>query len=116
MLQGLVSPRSFLISNFGENIEGTLAEIIIRNLSVLVGLIGIMLIYGAFVPSVRKFSLVIAGISKIIFIILILTSGKAYLQYGVGIAVIVDSIIVVLFAAYLLMTRTTGIRTPGLGV
>jgi len=67
---------------------------------------GIMLIYGAFNPPVRKFSLIIAGISKVIFITLILSLGNQYLKFGVGTAVVVDSIMVVLFIAYLLLSRS----------
>ena len=107
MLQGLFDPRPLLVSTFGKNIEGNLAEIITRNWATLIGLMGIMLIYGAFVPAVRKFCLVIAGISKMIFIILILSLGKPYLEYGAGIAVILDSIMIVLFVAYILIARTT---------
>jgi hypothetical protein len=107
MFLGLVSPESSLKSNFGDTLVGTSTEIIVRNWSALIGLIGIMLIYGAFNPPVRTFSLITAGISKIIFIMLILTIGKQYLTFGVGTAVIVDSIMVVLFAAYLLLSASS---------
>ena len=101
MFLGLFSPQASLKSNFGETLEGASTEIIVRNWAALIGLMGIMLIYGAFTPTVRRFSLVIAGISKIIFIILILSLGQSYLKFGVGTAVVVDSIMIVLFIAYL---------------
>ena len=101
MLLGLVSPESSLKSNFGESIDGPLANIIVRNWSALIGLMGVMLIYGAFVPTVRSYSLIIVGTSKVIFIGLVLSLGKAYLGYGVGTAVIADSIMVLLYIAYL---------------
>jgi hypothetical protein len=109
MFLGLVAPQSQLKSNFGTSIDGPLAEIIIRNWSALIGLMGIMLIYGAFVPDVRKFSLVIAGTSKIIFILLILTYGKAYMEFGAGTAVIADSVMIVLYVAYLYLSRSSRI-------
>ena len=103
---GLTSPQTSLKSNFGATLVGTSTEIIVRNWAALIGLMGIMLIYGAFNPAVRKFSLVIAGISKIIFIILVLTLGKEYLQFGVGLAVIIDAIMIILFVTYLLLSRS----------
>ena len=104
MLRGLISPHSLMQSTFNETIQGSVAEIIIRNWSALIGLVGIMLIYGAFNQSVRKFVLVIAGISKIIFICLVLTYSQQYLGYGAGTAVYADSIMVVLYIIYLLLT------------
>ncbi len=106
MFVGLISPQASLSSNFGVTLQESAVEIIVRSWAALIGLIGIMLIYGAFVPSVRRFSLVIASISKIIFIILILSFGKQYLEFGVGTAVIADSIMVALFIAYLLLARS----------
>jgi hypothetical protein len=66
-----------------------------------------MLIYGAFNPSVRRFVLVIAGASKIIFICLVLTSGITWSGLGAGTAVIADSVMVVLYIAYLLLSKST---------
>lgn len=107
MLLGLVSPQSLMMSNFGMSMEGPLAEIIIRNWSALIGLIGLMLLYGAFVPAVRRYSLVIAGTSKIVFILLVLSWGKPYLEFGAGTAIIADSFMVVLYAVYLFFTRSS---------
>lgn len=107
MFLGLTSPGTSLKSNFGDELEGASTGIIVRNWSALIGLMGIMLIYGAFNPALRKFTLVIAGLSKIIFIILVLSLGQQYLRFGVGTAVIVDSIMVVLFIAYLLVSRSS---------
>ncbi len=70
---------------------------------------GVMLIYGAFKPAVRKFSLTIAGLSKVIFIILVLYFGNQYMGFGAGTAVIIDSVMVFLFILYLLFSRS--IRT-----
>ncbi|MES1220201.1 MAG: hypothetical protein ABUT20_32160, partial [Bacteroidota bacterium] len=94
MFQGLIAPQSLLRSTFGETLEGAHASIIVRNWGALIGLIGIMLIYGAFTRSVRKFVLVIAGVSKIIFISLVLLYGQQYMGLGAGTAVIADSIMV----------------------
>lgn len=101
MFLGLFSPAASLLSNFGETVNRPVEEIIVRAWSNLIGLIGIMLIYGSFVSAVRNFSLVIAGTSKIIFIVLVLSYGRQFLSFGAGTAVIADAIMVVLFAAYL---------------
>ena len=105
MFLGLVSPRSSLESNFGQTLDGPVAEIIVRNWSALIGLVGIMLIYGAFVEPVRRFALAIAGASKLIFIGLILIYGRQFLGFNAGVAVVADSVMVALYAAYLLMSR-----------
>jgi hypothetical protein len=104
MLQALIVPHASLQSNFGQSLEGNLSEIIVRNWGALIGLIGMMLIYGAFMEPVRRFVLVIAGSSKIIFILLVLSSNESYMGFGAGTAVIVDSIMVVSYIAYLLLT------------
>ncbi|HYJ36993.1 MAG TPA: hypothetical protein VEV87_00190 [Chitinophagaceae bacterium] len=106
MFIGLISPQSSVKSNFGETLSASsYLDIIVRSWAALIGLIGIMLIYGAFVPAVRQFALIIAGISKLIFITLILSMGSQYLEFGVGTAVIVDSIMIVLFIVYLLLPQ-----------
>ncbi len=101
MFLGLISPSSSLQSNFGETMQGPLAEIIVRNWSALIGLMGLMLIYGAFVEPVRRFVLVMAGTSKVVFIALVLTYGRQYLGFGAGTAVVADTIMIVLYVAYL---------------
>ena len=105
MFMGLISPEASVKSNFGDELEGSVFEIIVRNWAALIGLMGIMLIYGAFVPAVRRFALVMAGISKVIFIILVLSSGESYMKFGAGLAVIIDSVMIVLFVVYLLVSR-----------
>ena len=107
MFSGLFSPEASLKSNFGAPLEASVTGIIVRNWAALIGLMGIMLIYGAFVPAVRRFVLVITGISKIIFILLILSLGRSYLGFGAGTAVIADSIMVVLFIVYLFLAQST---------
>ena len=103
MVQALIAPSAALRTTFGDTLEGPLAEIVVRNWGALIGLVGAMLIYGAFRPHVRKLVLVVAGLSKVVFITLILTFGTQYLGKA-GVAIVVDSVMVVLFIAYLLAT------------
>jgi hypothetical protein len=104
MIQAAFAPETALRSTFGDSLEGPLAEIVVRNWGALIALIGAMLIYGAFRPQVRRLVLAVAGTSKVIFISLILTYGTQYLG-RVGVAVVVDSLMIVLFIAYLVVSR-----------
>jgi hypothetical protein len=96
-----LAPEAALKANFGETLDGPLAEIIVRNWGILVTLIGCMLIYGAFTPAVRAFALVVAGTSKLLFGGLVLAHGGRYLGQPAALAVAIDLVWVALFAWYL---------------
>jgi hypothetical protein len=100
MVFAAVDPQSALQSTFGERIEGPVAEIVVRNWGALIALIGAMLIYGAFHPPSRPLVLTVAGVSKTVFISLVLAHGGAYLDNQAGVAVAVDSVFVLIFAAH----------------
>lgn len=103
MLLATISPTAGLLNTFGETLpDAPIMQIVVRNWGALIGLVGGMLIYGAFNPINRSFILAVAGISKIIFISLVLFYGSAYLGKA-GIAVVFDSLVVLLYAAYLLV-------------
>lgn len=104
MVQAAFAPQAALRSTFGDSLEGPLAEIVVRNWGALIALIGAMLIYGAFRPHARTLVLAVAGISKAIFISLILTYGTRYLG-KLGVAVVVDSLMIIMFTAYLVVSR-----------
>jgi len=107
MFYALFAPEAALRSNFGQTIEGPVAQIVVRNWGALIGLMGVLLIYGALREQVRHVALLVAGSSKIIFIILVLSLGQPFLQFQVGMSVAVDTIMVVLFAAYLIAERNS---------
>ena len=100
-----IAPEAALESNFGESLDGPVADVVVRNWGVLIGLIGAMLIYAARHPALRPMTLTVAGASKAVFIALVLSHGRAFLGGQAGIAVLVDAIWVVVFAAYLVSTR-----------
>ena len=101
-----IAPNAALHSAFGQGLEGSaLAELIVRNWGVLVGQVGLMLVYGAFVPPARRLVLSIAALSKAAFVTLLLTVGRDYIGQRIGIALWVDSFEAVLFTAYLLTTQ-----------
>ena len=105
MLYALIAPQSALRSNFGEGLEGPVAEIVVRNWGALIGLVGAMLIYGAFNPASRPMALVVAAGSKLIFITLVLVHGQQDLSEQAGIAIGVDAVWVLLFALYFIGAR-----------
>jgi hypothetical protein len=105
MLYATIAPGAVLRATFGETLEGSLAEIVVRNWGALIALVGAMLIYGAFEPSVRPLVLTVAGLSKVVFISLVLSQGRQYLGHQAGVSIAIDSVMVVLFVAYLVSLR-----------
>jgi len=106
MIYAAFAPAAALTSNFGASLTGPVAEVVVRNWGALIGLVGIMLIYGAFESAVRRFVLCIAGASKLTFIGLVLTFGRDLLAYQVRVAVVIDAIWVIVFSAYLVSVRS----------
>ncbi len=72
----------------------------------LITLMGAMLIYGAFNPPVRSFALIIAGISKLVFIALVLAQGARFLGHQAGVAIAIDLLWLIVFVCYLFAQRT----------
>jgi hypothetical protein len=105
MLFAALAPQAALRSTFGEMLEGPLAEIVVRNWGALIALIGAMLVYGAYDRAGRPLILIVGGVSKLIFIGLVLGQGERYLTQQAVVAVVGDLVMVVLFAAYLLALR-----------
>lgn len=108
MLYAAIAPQAALQSTFGESLDGPLAEIVVRNWGALIGMVGAMLIYGAYVPPSRPFILVVAGLSKLVFIGLVLAYGRQYLRAQAGAAVAIDLVMIGLFVVYLVGVRRGG--------
>jgi len=104
MLYAAIAPQAALRTTFGEPLEGPLAEIVVRNWGALIALVGAMLIYGAYHPPVRPLILTVAGLSKLIFVGLVVVHGTQYLGQ-VGLSVGVDLVMVALFVGYLIGVR-----------
>jgi len=111
MIQAAIAPDAALESNFGETVSGPVAHLVARNWGALIALIGGMLIYGAFNPVHRPLVLIVAGVSKVVFIALVLSEGTRYLSYQAGVAIAIDSVMVLLFAWYLIAARSVAART-----
>ena len=99
MLYAAVAPRAALQSTFGQTLEGPLAEIVVRNWGALIGLIGLMLVWGAFNPEQRPLILIVAGASKLVFVGLVLS--QASLRRRAVVPIVIDLMMVALFAVYL---------------
>ena len=110
MLYAAIAPEAALRATFGETLQGPLADIVVRNWGALIGLVGAMLIYGAYDPPGWPLILAVAGASKLIFIVLVLAHGGRYLGHQAGVAVAVDLVWVVLFACYLAAVRAAPIK------
>lgn len=102
VLQAAFAPRAALRGLLGEEPVGPLALTLARNWGVLIGLTGAMLIWGAFHPEVRTLVLLVAGASKLTFVGLVL-SHPAYRRKAI-VPLVVDGVLVVLFAIYLVGT------------
>jgi len=98
MVFAAITPQLALNSMFGSSLEGPLAEVVVRNWGALIALIGGMLIYGAYKIEVRNLVLSVAAISKITFIILVISNG-----FGVKLlsAITFDAILIIIFLSYI---------------
>jgi hypothetical protein len=101
MLYGLFAPQAVLESMFGESFNGTIENIIIRSWSALVGLIGVILVYGFFSRKNRVFAISIAASSKIVFVSLMLFYGRQYLAQAT-LAIAMDCVVIILSGIYLM--------------
>ncbi len=105
MIFPTLAPQAALLATFGATLpEHPLTEIVVRNWGALITLVGAMLIYGAYNPINRSFILLVAGVSKVIFISLVLIFGSQYLGKA-GVAIGFDSVVVLLYFTYLLGIR-----------
>jgi len=107
MIQAAFAPDAALASTFGAGVDGRDAQIVVRNWGVLIALMGAMLVYGAFHAHVRRMALAVAGTSKLAVIALVLAHGAEFIGHQAGMAVAIDAVTVILFAAYLAATPRT---------
>jgi hypothetical protein len=105
MLYAFFAPFAALQFFFGQTLEGPVANLVVRNWGALIALIGAMIVYGAFRPALRRFILKVTGLSKVVFIWLVIAGGIQLLAHPIAIAALVDVVIVLLFAIYLVTTR-----------
>lgn len=104
MFYGLFAPQAALESMFGVSFNGTLENIVIRSWSALIGLIGVILIYGFFSQKNRVFSISVAAFSKVVFVSLVLLYGQEFLGKA-GPAIVMDCVVIILSGVYLFAVR-----------
>lgn len=107
MLYGLFAPQAALQSMFGSSFNGELESLIIRSWSALVGLMGLMLIYGAFNKKYRVFTATIAALSKLIFVALLFMYGQSFLLKA-GLAIGMDLMVVLCTLIFLIAVKSKG--------
>lgn len=98
------APEAATAMMFGEAVPGGAGAIIVRNWGILVGIVGALLVYGAFHRPSRQLALVVAIFSKTAFVVLILMQGGAYIAAAASLLA-VDVVFIVLFAAILVLSR-----------
>jgi len=101
---GLFAPQAAIESMFGTSFSGPLETLIIRSWSSLVGIIGLILIYGAFSEGHRVFCISIAALSKVVFVSLVLIYGQSFLATAAP-AIIMDCVVIVLTLFFLVSAR-----------
>ena len=110
MVYAAFAPQAALQSTFGESLSGPVSEVVVRNWAALITMGGLMLFYGAFNPEVRGLVLTFTGAGKVIFIALVLSQGGKFLGHQAGVAVAIDSVMVLLFVWYLVSFRALKAR------
>ena len=78
----IINPQLALQNMFGGTLDGALAEVVVRSWGALITLVGAMLIYASNRPLHRSLVLVVATISKLVFVGLIISFGKQFLGHA----------------------------------
>lgn len=104
MVFAVFSPQATLIRVFGEALTQPLAQVVVRSWGFLIFLMGILLIYGAYIPVYRKLALTVVSTSKIVFITLIVIFGEQYIDKSM-LTIILDSTLVFIFICYLIKVK-----------
>ena len=105
MLYPVVSPHEALLKNFGTTYTGPSVEVVVRNWGALIVISGLFVIYAASRPALRAAALLVSGTGEVVFIALTLLYARPLPDGPLGVAVAVDSVIVVLYALCLASRR-----------
>lgn len=105
LIQAVIVPRATMRAYFGESPDSPAADMLMRNWGALVAAGGLLLVYAGFNPAIRPPVLIFVGAGKLAFILLIFSQAGRFLKGQALIAVIIDGLMIALFAAYLLATQ-----------
>lgn len=108
MIQAVFAPRATMRAYFGESVETPASILVTRNWGALIAAGGLLLVYVAFYPDARPVALIFVGAGKLVFIALVLSHGGAFMKKQAGLAVVLDSLMVAVFAAYLIAAHGMG--------
>ena len=101
-----ITPEDALLSMFGSSLTEPLANLLVRSWGFLVFIMGALLIYGAFNEGSRMLCIVVAGMSKIGFLLLILMFGQEFID-TLWVTVMFDSIVVLILGTYVLFSKVS---------
>ena len=104
MIFAVFAPQTTLLNMFGEALTEPLAQVVVRSWGFLIFLMGSLLIYGAFKPVYQNLCLVIVSLSKAAFIAILLIFGSQYIETS-AVTLILDAILITLFAYYLVKVK-----------
>lgn len=107
MIQGVFAPRFTMRAYFGEAPDSPAADALMRSWSALVAFSGIFLIYAGYTPAVREAAVAVVGAGKLFFVVLLLSQPKRFFRGQAVTAVILDSLMVIIFAVYLYAAYST---------
>jgi hypothetical protein len=102
---GAIEPKEAERYLFDKALKGDLGDMVVRNWAVLLTLVGVMLIYGAFQPQHRTPILVGACISKGAFLVLMLAFGRDYFEEKAGWAFAAELGMLALFVTFMIGMR-----------
>jgi len=105
MIFAVVAPEAALIGMFGESLSEPLAQVLVRSWGFLIFLMGALLIYGAYKPVYRNLALGFVGISKLVFVSLLLVFGSQYIGKA-AFTILLDSVLAIVFFAYLVRAKS----------
>lgn len=100
MFLAVFSPQTALVSMFGESLQEPLAQVIVRSWGFLIGLVGILLLIGAYQPLYRNLSLIVASVSKLVFILILILYGSQYIEKAMF-TIILDSLLAIIFLLFI---------------
>ncbi len=100
MVLMLFAPRYMTRRIFGEETQGRLADLVSRSWGEMVAASGLMLVYAAYFPETRFPILLFAIAGKSSFVVLVVSKG--YRSPNAMLTALADTVMVVLFALYLL--------------
>lgn len=109
-LCAVVMPSEAVDFLFDRTLDSSFAWVIVPSWAALVGIVGALLIYGAFVPQVRTLVLSVASASKLSFLGLMLAHGRQFLDDKVSLVIALDVLMVTLFIVFMIGVRCAGRR------